>query len=391
MRRKDFSEIGHTGGKATFTVKCDKNGHISYQIGYSHSSPDPISLVGVYAHPDGFACGNIKIGGIGQPWNPPPFPNCIAVLMASDSHGNFGHECPECHKHFRTDNIPATFPLTCPYCGLRAESYHYLTPPQKSYIRHYVGLLLKGCEDVSPDSISKIVIDMNEVADAVSDKPRPDFYYTSTTQQTEFLCTECNSYNDIRGRYGYCASCGCRNTAQSQRKSLDEVRDQLVKGLISPMDAVKKAVSEFDSAARDYIEQFVYRVPMKESRRNQLKQLLFHNLDKFDEMMNSFFGINLLKGMDADRKFIRKMFFRRHVYEHDGGVATPRYVRESGDQEIEEGILIRETAENAHKLIGYLNRMIKTLDTDFNEIFPPEPFCIQIEKDRQSRIRRNDA
>ena len=95
--------------------------------------------------------------------------------------------------------------------------------------------------------------------------------------------------------------------------------------------------------------------------------------------------------MDADRKFIRKMFFRRHVYEHDGGVATPRYVRESGDQEIEEGILIRETAENAHKLIGYLNRMIKTLDTDFNEIFPPEPFCIQIEKDRQSRIRRNDA
>ena len=375
MSRKDFREIGHTGGKATFTVKCDKSGHISYQIGYSHSSPTPMSLVGIYAHPDGFACGNIKMGGIGQPWNPPPFPNCMAVLMASDSHGKFGHECPECHKHFRTDNIPAAFPLTCPYCGLRAESYHYLTPPQKLYISHYVGLLIKGCA----------------VADAVSGKPRPDFYYTSTTQQTEFRCTECNSYNDILGRYGYCASCGCRNTAESQRKALAEVRDQLVKGLISPMDAVKKAVSEFDSAARDYVEQFISRVPMKESRRNQLEQLLFHNLDKFDETMKSFFDINLLKGMDADRRFIRKMFFRRHVYEHDGGVATARYVRESGDQDIEEGILIRETAENAHKLIGHLNRMIKTLDTDLNEIFPPEPFCIQIENDRQSRIKKNDA
>lgn len=389
MTRKDFSEVGHTGGKVTFTIKCDKNGRISYQIGYSHSSAHPASIVGIYAHPDGFACGNIKMGGIGDPWNPPPFPNCIAVIMASDSQGKFGHECLACHKHFRTDNIPALFPLTCPYCGLRAESFHYLTPPQNSYIRHYVGSLIKGVEDVPPDSTSEIVIDMNIIADAVSDKPRPDFYYTSTTQQTEFRCAECNSYNDIRGRYGYCASCGCRNTAESQRNALDAVRDQIVKGALSPMDAVKKAVSEFDSAARDYVEQLMSRVPMKESRRNQLGQLLFHNLDKVDEIMKSFFDINLLKGMmETDRNFIRKMFFRRHVYEHDGGVASARYVRESGDQNVEEGTLIRETADNAHKLIGCLNRMIKALDTDFHEIFTPEPFCIQIEKDRQARNRK---
>ncbi|MDH5561567.1 MAG: hypothetical protein OEY59_12020, partial [Deltaproteobacteria bacterium] len=74
MKRNDFSEVGHTGGKVTFNVNCDENGHVQYQIGYSHSSPNPMSLVGIYAHPDGFACGNIKMGGIGQPWNAPPFP-----------------------------------------------------------------------------------------------------------------------------------------------------------------------------------------------------------------------------------------------------------------------------------------------------------------------------
>ncbi len=63
MSRKDFSEIGHTGGKVTFTVKCDNNGHISYQTSYSQSSPNPSSLVGIYSHPDGFACGNINMGG----------------------------------------------------------------------------------------------------------------------------------------------------------------------------------------------------------------------------------------------------------------------------------------------------------------------------------------
>ena len=387
MSRSDFSEIGHTGGKATFTVQCDPNGHISYKIGYSHSSPTPMSLVGIYAHPEGFACGNIKMGGIGDSWNPPPFPNCIAVLMASDSHGKFGHECPECNKHFRTDNIPAAFLLTCPYCGLRAESYHYLTPPQKTYIQHYVETLVEGCEKVPLDSTSEIVIDMNIIADTVSTKPRPDFYYTSTTQQTEFRCTECNNYNDIRGRYGYCASCGCRNNTESLKTALEVVREQLISGTSTPMDAVKKAVSEFDSAARDYVAQFISRIPMKDSRRAVLGQLLFHNLDKFEKIIKNFFGINLLKGMETDRNFIKKMFFRRHVYEHDGGVATERYVSESGDENIEVGTIIRESAENVHKLIGYLNKITKALDKDFHEIFTPESFCIQIEQNRQSRTK----
>jgi DNA-directed RNA polymerase subunit RPC12/RpoP len=389
MKRNDFSEVGHTGGKVTFKVKCDENSHVQYQIGYSHSSPTPMSLVGIYAHPDGFACGNIKMGGIGQPWNIPPFPNCIAVLMASDSQGKFGHECPECKKHFRTDNIPAVFLLTCPYCGLRAESYHYLTPPQKSYITHYVGLLLNGCENIQPKTETEIIIDMNSVADSVKEKPRPDFYYSSTTQQTEFRCSECNSYNDIRGRYGYCASCGNRNNVESQKKALEEVRDQIVKGSLSSEDAIKKAVSEFDSASRDYVAKLAKNVPMKESRRNQLLQLLFHNLEKFDEMLKSFFAINLLQGMEQERDFLKMMFLRRHIYEHNGGVVTERYVRESGDQSVEEGIIIiRETPENAHKLIGLLNRMIKTFNKDFNEIFPLEEFCIQIEKDRRSRMNK---
>ena len=386
MDRKDFSEIGHTGGKVTFTIVCDEVGQVSYQISYSHSSPRPASLVGIYAHPDGFACGSIVMGGIGDPWNTPPYPNCIAVMMASDSQGRFGHECPECKKHFRSGSIPARFPLTCPYCGVRTDSYHYLTPPQKSYITHYIESLHTAIYKASPGSTSEVVIDMNAIADSISDDPRPDFYYTSTAQQTEFNCSACNSYNDIRGRYGYCASCGWRNTAEFQKVALERIRGQLVNGDLSPPDAVKQSVSEFDSAARDFVDQLISRVPMKESRKNQLEHLLFHNLDKFDELLKTCFDINLLKGMSTDRDFVRRMFFRRHVYEHDGGVATHRYVEESGDRNIEKGNLIRETVENTNKLIGCLNRMISTFESDFHEMFEPDPFCIDIESDRKKRM-----
>jgi DNA-directed RNA polymerase subunit RPC12/RpoP len=389
MIRTDFSEVGHTGGKATFSIRCDEEGRVSYQIGYSHSSPRPMRLVGVYAHPDGFACGNIVIGGIGQPWNPPPLPNCIAVFMASDSHGKFGHECPDCKKHFRTDSIPSKFQLTCPYCGLRAESYHFLTPPQQAYIKHYVESLKRALLEVPTGTNTEVVIDMNAIADSVTDEPRPDFYYTSTTQKTEFKCVACNSYNDIRGRYGYCASCGWRNTAESQKVAQDRIREQINGGVLSASDAVKHAVSEFDSAARDFADQLVTRIPMKESRSKQFEGLLFHNLDKFDELMKTCFDIDLLKGMDRD--FVRMMFFRRHVYEHDGGVATKRYVENSGDTQTAEGVLIRETIENAHKFIGCLNRMIEALEKDFHEIFKPEPFCIDIENERNNRMRKRNA
>ncbi|MCG7985712.1 MAG: hypothetical protein JAY90_23620 [Candidatus Thiodiazotropha lotti] len=391
MTRADFSEVGHTGGKATFTIECDKEGRVSYQIGYSHSSPRPSSLVGVYAHPDGFACGNIALGGIGQPWTPPPLPNCVAVIMASDSQGKFGHECPECKKHFRTENIPAKYPLTCPYCGLRAESYHFLTPPQNAYISHYVESLNKALIEVPTETTSEVVIDMDAIADSVTNEPRPDFYYTSTAQQTEYKCQACNCYNDIRGRYGYCASCGWRNTASSLKAALDRIREQLNEGVISASDAVKQSVSEFDSAARDLVDQLVSRVPMKESRRNQFDGLLFHNLDKFDGLMKACFDFDLLKGMSGDRDFVRMMFFRRHVYEHDGGVITRRYIENSGDSEAEEGILLRETAQNAHKFIGCINRMITTLEQDFHELFKPEPFCIDIENERKARAESRNA
>jgi len=164
-----------------------------------------------------------------------------------------------------------------------------------------------------------------------------------------------------------------------------------VSGELSPSDAVKQSVSEFDSAARDYVVQLISHAPMKESRRNQLERLLFHNLDKFEELLRDCFDINLLHGMTPDRAFVRKMFFRRHVYEHDGGVATQRYVEESGDVDVEKGDLIRETAENAHKFIGCLNRMISTIESDFHEMFKPEEFCIGIEKDRRKRIGKRNA
>lgn len=391
MVKKDFNEVGHTGGIITFTVKKDADGRVSYQQGYSGSSPRPMTLCAVYAHADGFACGGVELGGIGDPWNPPPLPNCVGVFMASDTEGHFGHECPRCHKHFRSENIPAKFRLTCPYCGLRSAGYKFLTPPQRAYVKHYVDTLLSTVYDIEPGSNAEVKIDMDKLADAVPGEPRPDFYYTSTSQQTQFRCAACNCFNDVRGRYAYCASCGWRNNVAALKASLAGVRERINDRKLEPADAVKQSISEFDSVGRDFVAQLSSRVPMKEGRRKQAQKLLFHNIDSINELLKPAFDIDVLRGLGDKRDFVRIMFHRRHVYEHNGGVATAFYVSESGDHDAEEGILIRETVENVHKLIGLLERMAENIEADFLEIFPPEPFCIEIEKKRRERVSRQST
>ena len=75
---------------------------------------------------------------------------------------------------------------------------------------------------------------------------------------------------------------------------------------------------------------------------------------------------------------------RRHIYEHNAGVADQRYVRESGDRDAREGVLIRETQVNAHRLISGLSRLFENFDADFHDIFQPTKWPIDYYRSRKA-------
>ena len=101
--------------------------------------------------------------------------------------------------------------------------------------------------------------------------------------------------------------------------------------------------------------------------------------------MNTMFDVDLLRGMAGDKAFLRLMMHRRHIFEHNGGVADERYVRESGDEAARVNVLVREIQENAHRLIGCLTRMVENFDTDFHEIFRPTDWPV----DHHRPMRQN--
>jgi predicted nucleic acid-binding Zn-ribbon protein len=387
----DFQEIAHCGGQATINVVCDGEGKKAYSVGFRHSSPGPASIVGIYAlRSHGLVIADFLMGGVGQGFEPPLPEGCIPVFLGSDSRQCWGHQCARCQGYFRNGNHPAVYPLSCPYCGLKAPAHAFLTPAQRNYVRHYVNLLDEGLdEEMEPATERELVIDMDAVVKQASDQPRPDFYYSTESQQTRHQCVKCGEFNDIRGRYGYCASCGYRNNLESLKASFEVLRKKLNAAQISPEDAVRSAVAEFDANCRDVAAQVKNRIPMKPARQKDLERFVFHDIESpVIASLKQMLDIDLLRGIDAELKFLRMMIERRHIFEHNAGVADDRYVRLSGDPNGRAGVLLRETRENAHRLIGDLTKMLENFDTDFHEIFQLTKWPVEFYRDRQERIRQ---
>ena len=379
---EDFREIGHSGGQITFTINTDVDGRRGYQIGVRSSRPVPVVMIAVYAIAQGVPVGSIQLGGIGTPWNPPPFPDCYPVMIQSDSHGQFGHHCPQCDGYWRS----GPWPRVCPYCNLRAEGYHFLSKAQLRFVRHYCDVLMHALDQIEDGDV---VIDMDEVADAAGkdEADKPAFFIAEESQQHKFKCWACEEFNDILGRFGYCSLCGTRNDlAEFEDKTVIAIRDRLNAGAPS-QDCIRDAVAAFDTFVAQYAKQLAGQVPLTARRMTRLTKYSFHDLDEVRSILRDWFDIDICAGIkDAEIAKVKLMFYRRHIYEHNGGEVDQKYLDNSGDTTVRLKQVIRETQEGAHSLLGSLVKMARNLHNGFHELIEVEDGPIRAFESKKKRL-----
>jgi hypothetical protein len=264
-----------------------------------------------------------------------------------------------------------------------------LTAGQRRFVEAVCELTMKAAH---ADTDGEHIIDMDEVADKVAKtSERPSFYYTEEKQQNHYTCTACGGDDDILGRYGYCSCCGTRNDLQELTLTIETInaktRDRIKAA--EPLEtAVPDAVSAFDSAARQYVKQLAKWVPMKQGRRVSLEGALFHNLKKAEDL-KAWFGVDVFEGIDSrDAEFIRLMFCRRHVYEHNGGEVDQKYLDDSGDMSVRLKQALRETPESIFRMTGIILKMAGNLHEGFHEMFPPMEKPITDYKAQEDRLNR---
>jgi len=380
----DSEEIGHSGGRITFHIATDPQGQRGYQVGFSGNRPVPVVLIAVYALPQGIPVGAIQLGGIGQPWNPPQFPGCFPVFIASDSQGKFGHTCPRCKGYWRS----GPWPNICPYCGLEAEGFEFMSGAQHRCVQHYCRVLADALDSKADGDV---IIDMDFVADAVGKEgEKPAFYVSEQSQQHKFTCEACEEFNDILGRFGYCSLCGTRaDLVDFEGTTIPTIRTRLNGGSL-PEDCVRDAVASFDSYVSQIAKQLVALVPLTDRRKKRLTTQRFHSLQEVRDVLRDWFDIDVCAGMKDDEfRATVRMFYRRHLYEHNGGEVDQKYLDDSGDATVRLKQRIHETQQDAHSLMNSLVRMARNIHASFHELVPPKPEPIKAFVEKKDRIAKN--
>ena len=132
--------------------------------------------------------------------------------------------------------------------GCHARAHEFLTTAQRVYVARYCKKLI---EALDAEADGEHVIDMDAVADAVGkETDKPPFYYAEESQQNQFLCDACGSFNDILGKFGYCSVCGTRNDIQELAENIIEPLRRRIEDGGPYEDCVRDAVSAFDFLCR---------------------------------------------------------------------------------------------------------------------------------------------
>jgi hypothetical protein len=259
------------------------------------------------------------------------------------------------------------------------EAHRFLTKGQRAYVEACCELIMDALGSVED---GEKMIDMDAASDAsLSKTERPKFYYAEQSQQTVFTCTACGEWNDILGRFGHCSSCGTRNDLVQLDAVIAATRAKVTADPGADLNgAVRDLVSAFDTMAQQYAKLLIEYVPLMPRRKNRF-QGRFHDLRRTAEGFEAIFDIRLLEGLDEETvTFAVVMFERRHVYEHKGGEADEAYIEKSGDTSVRPKQIIRETAENVHRLANVVTRLGRNLHEGLHELLPPESAPIEFKK-----------
>lgn len=366
---EDFCDIPISDVLVTCRV-VSENGTTRYSAGIEYTEALPLSVYCIWATESGVPMGVADFEDINGT-KPPPY-GCFQVLVPTDQRAMWGRKCPKCSGYWRTNTPAFAASTVCCYCGSHFAAHECLSDAQLAYVREACSFYMEVLEQnkdgfykVSTRTLLELGIERGMPT------ARPEFF-VERSKQTKFTCTSCGNLDDILGRYGFCSSCGTRNDAALLELDISALRNAVNSGGISPATALKEAVDGFDVIGRNIARLLCKLVPMTARRRAQWQRSNFAQLDEVTNGLGSHFDIDLFRGIaESERAFARRMFHRRHLYTHRGGIADQKYLSESGDTGVEEGQLLKENQEDLHRLFGSVARMGRNLLIGFHELFPP--------------------
>jgi len=247
----------------------------------------------------------------------------FSVSLPTDE-GFLGRECnnPQCSRYFRVHMDSIADEMLCPYCAQRFASNDLFTKDQADFLSEAAA---EKAMEYAADEVRRMFERATQGNEYVTFKPGPSHRaktiqprYTEREVDSEIVCPDCGSRFQVDGIFAHCIRCGVANMAVFDANL--EVISREVAAASDPQRALRHAYNDL--------------VSMFESICGSRPSALSEGHGSFQDPYEArrFFRkhakIDLLADLDDQQELaVRRVFHKRHAWQHSRGVITDRYVR----------------------------------------------------------------
>lgn len=310
----------------------------------------------------------------------------IPIEIISDEKGYIDRECPheECEFVFKVHIEDWKSKITeervhCPRCGHTDLSDQWWTQQQIESMEEIAMSWMKNQIQKSFDKSFKKMSHSSNKYIKIKYKPGKKITFENNPigqqekWELEIVCEKCGARTSVIGTAFFCPCCGnnaidrvfveSMNRIKEQLNSLNEMQEVLeemfgkdtAKNMIQNM--IETSLKEIISAFQKFAMECFKKGCTKKVRPND-----FQIVDKGSELFKKNYGVgydNWLTSEEVD--YLRLMFQRRHILEHNNGLVDEKYLKKSNDTIYKIGQRIVCKKEHILRVLDVIVKLSKSI------------------------------
>ena len=308
----------------------------------------------------------------------------IPITLRSDEKGYFDRECPneDCLYTFKVlmsdwEEKVSNDEVHCPLCGHVARADQWWTQDQLDKIHEIAASwAINYIQEELDKSFKKLARSTrNNKFVRITYKPGKKVTFInnpigqSKEWETEIYCEKCGMHYSVIGSAYFCPCCGYNSAVNSFNDSLDSICKMLeslreMKGMLTEkynVDAaetmcrsmLESSIGDMVSAFQKFASCKYDELSGKTSRVND-----FQIVEKGSQLYKEVTGKQYDDWLSASElDFMKLMFQRRHLLEHNNGMVDQRYLDKSNDTcySLGQRIIVKE--KDAQSLLAILRTL----------------------------------
>jgi len=273
--------------------------------------------------------------------------------------GFWGRECQSCGKYFKIHVDDQKETLFCPYCGVSGKNDDFDTKHQEEAIDEIAGQIgLKMVEDELDRMFEKLARKSKSITYKPNKRTRVKQITKHLEKQvdTEIECSICSTKFQVYGVFGFCPGCS-EDNVMIYEANLKIILSE-INSSSNPRRALRHAYKDLVTTFELYCKRVSRIYKLGEARFQNLKDtkkfFKKHELDIYHEISH------------AEKIVIKRIFEKRHAYEHGSGEITAKYIKNVPEDSRLLGEIAKLSIEEFSEGVEIIKKVIENIRNKYS-------------------------